>query len=197
MVPNKSRSPSVVPGCGSIHGSIVLVSLGRTPSASSPRTSRSHGCIRPLHRVKNLRGNTLLRRGERARFLAPGTLPKGTAHRLASRLPVESNRGRRGIREEKPMSKPGRVRVLRRREARVTAGARRPSRGWETCKSCPYCGRPNAGGIDIGSEELMGSSRELSATSQLKRRTQQAKSHVSAIPPHRIESHPGNQLTDR
>jgi len=28
-------------------------------TASFPETSRSHGCIRPLHRVKNLRGNTL------------------------------------------------------------------------------------------------------------------------------------------
>jgi hypothetical protein len=32
---------------------------------SSPRTSRSHRCIGPLHLVKNLRGNTLLRRDER------------------------------------------------------------------------------------------------------------------------------------
>src|SRR6516225_4372264 len=54
---------------------------GRVADRVVPREAT--GCIRLLHRVKNLRRNTLLRCGERARFLAPGTLPKGTALRLA------------------------------------------------------------------------------------------------------------------
>jgi hypothetical protein len=56
--------------------------LAGPPALQEPREAT--GCIRLLRRVKNLRGNTLLRCGERARFLAPGTLPKGTALRFAS-----------------------------------------------------------------------------------------------------------------
>ena len=69
---------------------VALVSGARDAPVRDRRSltknfAEAKRCIVRFHWVKNLRGKTLLRGGLTARFLAPWTLPNGTAHRSAGR----------------------------------------------------------------------------------------------------------------